>query len=42
VSSVENRALMDVAEYIGGRNIVIYDKTNLLSDNMVLEMVKNS
>ncbi|NCP45769.1 MAG: hypothetical protein GW818_04920, partial [Flavobacteriales bacterium] len=42
LSSVENRALMDVAEYIGGRNIVIYDKTNLLSDNMVLEMVKNS
>ncbi|HEY9082397.1 MAG TPA: hypothetical protein VIN73_03630 [Vicingaceae bacterium] len=40
LSSVENRALMDVAEHIGGRNIVIYDKTNLLSDNMVLEMVK--
>ncbi len=38
LSSVENRALMDVAEHIGGRNIVIYDKTDILSDNMVLEM----
>lgn len=42
LSSVENRALMDVAEHIGGRNIVIYDKTNLLCDDMVLEMVKKS
>lgn len=42
LSSVENRALMDVAEYIGGRNIVIYEKTNLLSDDMVLEMVKKN
>ncbi len=40
LSSVEFRALKDVGEHIGGRNIVIYDKTNLLSDEMVLEILK--
>ena len=42
LSSVEKRAFIDSVQHIGGKSIIIYDKTNRLSDNMVLEMVKKS
>lgn len=40
LSSVEKRAFIDSMQHIGGKSIIIYDKTNLLSDDMVLEIVK--